>query len=459
MAVQGFNEYLIGVEETKKVLGSGAYATVLEFDYMGLKVAGKKLNEIHVGREDVLSRFNKACRLLCKASHPNIIQFLGIFSQVDSQLPILVMEKLPINLTYCISTCGVLPDEISYSILKGVALGLHFLHSQSFIHRNVSSNNVLLTSNMTAKLADIGTDDILGIDRSQDKLTASLRAYMPPEFFQATPQYSTSTDVFSFGILMIHMFSGELPRPSGGQIRIVDGKPIVNTEVERRNNYIKKIRHDQPLDLILKCIDCIPDDRGKMSDIVNHNIFTRQVTTSFSDRLTQLSNSIVDSESMGREKDEEISNLQGEADRQDACIKQLDERISKVERKESIKKLNQDMQKYSQAHADKRKALFEENNKLVDVFEKLPDIKNQIGQIKVTKPSEVTSSSCGKCTIFVSAIVMIILASVVIAGLHYFESHECNNKMKMFNETCVRNLSQSGKQVDELRQKVRGLCV
>ena len=47
-----------------------------------------------------------------------------------NQTPILVMEFLPTNLTYCIETYGTFPHEISYSILHDVGLGMHYLHNQ-----------------------------------------------------------------------------------------------------------------------------------------------------------------------------------------------------------------------------------------------------------------------------------------------------------------------------------------
>ena len=134
------------------------------------------------------------------------------------QVLILVIEFLPTNLTSCIEQYGILPEEISYSILYDVALGLYYLHNQtpSIIHRDLSANNVLLTSNMTAKISDLGVARIFNLTPLQvSHMTQNpgTAAYMPPEVMIADPKYDTSIDAFSYGILMIHVLSGRWSEP------------------------------------------------------------------------------------------------------------------------------------------------------------------------------------------------------------------------------------------------------
>ena len=180
---------------TDRELGHGSYATVLELDYMGLKCAGKKLHDVLIRQGDTsytVHRFKEEYRLLNHVRHPNIIQFLGVHFCHGDQIPILVMEFLPINLTSCIEQYGILPKEISYSILHEVALGLNYLHGQSppIIHRDLSSNNVLLTPSMTAKISDLGVARILNLTPGQFThmtQTPGTPAYMPPEVMIANP--------------------------------------------------------------------------------------------------------------------------------------------------------------------------------------------------------------------------------------------------------------------------------
>ena len=295
----GFDPYkLTGVRVTDRKLGHGSYATVLELEYMGLKCAGKKIHELLLEQGDAsytVRRFEEECRLLSQVRHPNIVQFLGVYFQRGVRAPILVMEFLPTNLTSCIERYGILPKEISYSILHDVALGLCYLHSQTppIIHRDLSSNNVLLTPNMTAKISDLGVARILNLTPlqvSRMTQTPGTPAYMPPEVMVANPKYDTSVDKFSYGIMMIHMFSGQWPEPQVGQIRAeAGGRMIPVSEAERREVFLRAIGNDHPLmDLILKCIHNYAQSRAHASETVRRLAeMVLQFPASFANRLDE----------------------------------------------------------------------------------------------------------------------------------------------------------------------------
>ena len=295
----GFDAYkLNGVTVTSRVLGHGSYATVLELKYMGLKCAGKKIHELLLeqgGASYTVRRFEEECRLLSQVRHPNVVQFLGVHFQQEVPAPILVMEFLPTNLTSCIEQYGILPKEISYSILHDVALGLHYLHSQipPIIHRDLSSNNVLLTPNMTAKISDLGVARILNLTPlqvSRMTQTPGTPAYMPPEVMIANPKYDTSIDTFSYGILMIHMFSGRWPEPQVGQNLIEGDRLVPVTEAERREVFLQAIGNNHPLMvLILRCIKNDPRHRAHVHKIVERLAdVALQFPVCFANRLEML---------------------------------------------------------------------------------------------------------------------------------------------------------------------------
>jgi serine/threonine protein kinase len=273
----GFDPYkLTEIRVTDRELGHGSYATVLELEYMGLKCAGKKIHELLLRQGDTsytVRRFEEECRLLSHIRHPNIVQFLGVYFQQEVRAPILVMEFLPTNLTSCIEQYGILPKEISYSILHDVALGLCYLHSQTppIIHRDLSSNNILLTSNMTAKISDLGVAKILNLTPlqvSRMTQTPGTPAYMPPEVMVANPKYDTSVDEFSYGILMIHIFSGRWPEPQVGPNRMEQGRLIPVSEAERREVFLQAIEGDNaPMILIHRCISNDPNIRPHANEI------------------------------------------------------------------------------------------------------------------------------------------------------------------------------------------------
>ena len=289
---------LTGVRLSDRRLGCGSYASVQEAEYMGLKCAGKKIHELLLEQGNLgftVRRFDEECSLLSQLRHPNIVQFLGVHFQEGVRVPILVMEYLPTNLTSCIEHHGILPNEISYSILHDVALGLCYLHGQTppIIHRDLSSNNVLLTPHMTAKISDLGMARLLNLtplQASHMTQTPGTPAYMPPEVMLANPKYDTSVDEFSYGILMIHIFSGRWPEPQIGPSQIEDGKLVPVTEIDRRLVFIRAIGNDHPLiDLIRRCVSNDPRCRAHSSEIVERlSTMALEYPASFANRLEML---------------------------------------------------------------------------------------------------------------------------------------------------------------------------
>ena len=291
---------LTAVRSTANELGRGSYAVVLELEYRGLKCAGKKLYRIlhEQGIGHAARRYLEECRLLSQTRHPNIVQFLGVYFEEGSEFPILVMELLPTNLTSCLDRYGILPDEISYSILHGVALGLSYLHGQrpSIIHRDLSANNVLLSLDMTAKISDLGVARILNLTPLQVSRmteTPGTPAYMPPEVMIADPHYDTSVDEFSYGVMMVHVFTAEWPLPKVGPIRVDPANPdvlIPVSEAERREEFIRKIGRDHPLiDLIMRCLNNNPQRRARAVEIAQRMAdLILQFPPSFENRVEML---------------------------------------------------------------------------------------------------------------------------------------------------------------------------
>ena len=273
---------------------------VLRLKYRGLKCAGKQLYPVlyEQGVGDTVRRFEEECRLLAQMRHPNIVQFIGVYFEEGSRVPILVMEFLPTTLAGCIDSYGVLPEEVSYSILHDVALGLYHLHSHtpSIVHRDLSANNVLLDSNMAAKISDLGVARILNLTPQQMSCMThapGTPAYMPPETMRVNARYDASIDEFSYGILMIHVLCGKWPLPVCEAARPDPRNPdqlIPVSEADRREEYIQDIGNAHPLmDLILRCVSNNPAGRARAAESVQRlGDMIHQFPPSFADRVKML---------------------------------------------------------------------------------------------------------------------------------------------------------------------------
>ena len=235
---------------TGTVLGSGTYGSVIELTSAGETVAGKVFKTSSTTRLQAVA--NRVCGeliMMTQLHHPNIVQCKGLCFLLDQRLPVLLMERLMSSLhAYLLDPHNAnLPLERKVSILRDIASGLAYLHrhTPAIIHRDLTAKNVLLDSELTAKIADFGNSRIMDLDpeASPETLT-SVRGtleYMPPEAHGGSAKYDPSLDVFSFGHLALFTITQAPVRPllphtypdSTGELR-------ARSEVKRREEFVEK---------------------------------------------------------------------------------------------------------------------------------------------------------------------------------------------------------------------------
>ena len=214
------------------------------------------------------------CYRISQLDHPNIIQFLGLHYKSDSDIPILVMECLPMSLNDYLEQNEMVPNHVKKSILLDVSNGLLYLHTQTpaILHRDINADNVLLTSSLQAKIADFGVSRIFEPDPGKYYMKMSTCPgsilYMPPEALQSdykeTGDDCYKFDVFSFGVLILHVYTQELPRPTGA----FDEHNRPRNEVQRRQHLLNKMENHNMKQLAKDCLGNDPQSRPHTLDLV-----------------------------------------------------------------------------------------------------------------------------------------------------------------------------------------------
>lgn len=273
---------LIHNVQMEKIIGHGAYGTIAEAKWEGSIVAIKEIHSIfnEVSEEQfqaLKSKFLNECKRSSQLRHPNIVRFLGIYLPPGARVPSLVMERLHCNLTKLLEQNPIIPLEIKLSILHQTLLGLRYLHTRAppIIHRDLSSNNILVSKGMEAKIADFGTIKILEPNRQTPmSLAPGTKDFMPPEAVGHQPiRYKQEIDIFSFGCVMLHTFSHAWPTPS--QSVVADSASHVlaaRSEIQRRAKYLEKIPkevEDIVVPLIASCLEYFPNDRPSAEQAYN----------------------------------------------------------------------------------------------------------------------------------------------------------------------------------------------
>ena len=225
-------------------------------------------------RQDILAKFEKECHLLSNLRHPYIVQFLGVYIEKATGTPVIVMEFMPNSLSNLLKDKPMIPRYLQISILYNISLGLAYLHghSPSIIHRDLTANNVLLTSNMVGKIADLGVARILDLTpRRAMQLTQApgTAAYMPPEALAQIPNYNTKIDIFSFGVLALHLVSQSWPIPTEPVRVQAGGRLLPVSEVDRRKMHFDVMGAEHCLyQLTTESLQNDPAQRPDISKVV-----------------------------------------------------------------------------------------------------------------------------------------------------------------------------------------------
>ena len=266
-----------------QTLGIGSYGKVCKAKCDDLLCAAKLIHETLIDpnaqqliapqREHRLPmrRFEQECDFLSTIRHPNIVQYLAIYQDPDTGLPVLLMELMDDSITHFLeSSTQPIPYHIQVDICHDITLALSFLHSNSIVHRDLSSNNVLLIGNaIRAKVTDFGMARLGDQNSRASHLTFTMcpgtDVFMPPEAVRDKPVYTEKIDCFSFGVVTLQILTQQFPKPGDRQKEVEINQPglprgtyeMVISETERRQNHISNV--DPNHTLLKVSLDCLKD--------------------------------------------------------------------------------------------------------------------------------------------------------------------------------------------------------
>ena len=324
---------------TDTKLGRGSDATVWEVDWQGTVCAAKRLHSILLedqllgGVDKLIRNFETECLTWSKLRHPGVVQFLGVYFEPNSRLPVLVMEKMDTSLrTYLEShSKEEFPFNLKAFVLRQVTQALAYLHSQNptLVHHDLSTNNVLLNVvSFVTKVSDFGMSR--AINPSALTRTSSIKgtqAFMAPEALHDPPRYDDRLDVFSFGNVVISALTHEWPGPDPST-RVEGDKLIALTELQRRGRYVEMFTIEEKrcfLTIVHNCLENRPDKRPSSVLLVQElrHIESSLPASNHISSITQLRQVLSAKEEECRQKDEVIREKDEALKKNDATIKFL----------------------------------------------------------------------------------------------------------------------------------------
>ncbi|XP_009759100.2 cysteine-rich receptor-like protein kinase 10 isoform X1 [Nicotiana sylvestris] len=194
-------------------LGQGGFGPVYKGKLPnGQEVAVKRLS-VGSGQGDL--EFKNEVLLVARLQHRNLVRLRGFC--LDGTERLLVYEFVPnASLDHFLFDSvkrRQLDWEKRYKIIGGIAKGILYLHEDSrlrIIHRDLKASNVLLDADMNPKISDFGMARLFTLDETQGntRRIVGTYGYMAPEYAMHG-QFSVKSDVFSFGVLVLEILSGQ----------------------------------------------------------------------------------------------------------------------------------------------------------------------------------------------------------------------------------------------------------
>ncbi|KAG8497647.1 hypothetical protein CXB51_008852 [Gossypium anomalum] len=241
-------------------IASGSYGDLYRGTYYSQEVAIKVLKPERVTGE-LLREFSQEVFIMRKIRHKNVVQFIGACTRAPN--PCIVTEFMARGSLYDYlhqqRVVFKLPSLLKVAL--DVSKGMNYLHQNNIIHRDLKTANLLMDENQVVKVADFG---VARVQAQSGVMTAETGTYrwMAPEVIEHKP-YDHKADVFSFGIALWELLTGEIPYSLLTPLQAAVG--VVQKSLRPT---IPKNTHPRLGELLERCWQQDPTQRPDFSEII-----------------------------------------------------------------------------------------------------------------------------------------------------------------------------------------------
>ncbi|MBM4032675.1 MAG: hypothetical protein FJ291_12930 [Planctomycetes bacterium] len=205
----------LGSFELLEKIGQGGMGSVFKARQKELNrvVALKVLSPRLARSKEFVERFLREARSAGRLSHPNIVAAIDVgesqgfyyfaMEYVDGE----TVAKL-------VARQGPLPEERALQIAADVARALDHAHQKGLIHRDIKPDNIMVMPDGRVRVTDFGLAKAIGTgspEGTDEERFLGTPAYVAPEQIRSEPDIDCRADIFSLGVTLFQMLTGELP--------------------------------------------------------------------------------------------------------------------------------------------------------------------------------------------------------------------------------------------------------
>lgn len=203
--------------EIETLLGRGGMGAVYRARQLSLdRIVAIKLLPFELGvQEEFAERFRREAKALARLAHPNIVAAHDYGQSNDGHFYI-VMEYVEGEDLSARLRRGKVPAGEAVQIVAQVCDALAFAHAQGVVHRDIKPSNILLAQSGAVKVTDFGivrwADDAAGASSTQTGELLGTPGYVAPEQTRPGATVDARADIFSLGVMLYELVTGELPQ-------------------------------------------------------------------------------------------------------------------------------------------------------------------------------------------------------------------------------------------------------
>ncbi|MGE3920333.1 MAG: protein kinase, partial [Gammaproteobacteria bacterium] len=200
----------IKFDDSEEAIGEGSYGVIHKGEWHGISVAVKqlKLKKLSV---DLARSYEREAQLMSKCHFPHIVRLYGACTKAPHYA--MVMEYLPKGALRNVleDTTEALSWVRRWQIAIDIAAGLDYLHSRNILHRDLSSNNVLLDDNYRAKIGDFGQSKLKEHTATMTLNVSTSSRWRAPELADSKKANTKASDIYSLGMILWELSTRQLP--------------------------------------------------------------------------------------------------------------------------------------------------------------------------------------------------------------------------------------------------------
>ncbi|XP_058185185.1 serine/threonine-protein kinase STY17-like isoform X2 [Rhododendron vialii] len=241
-------------------VGSGSFGDLYKGTYCSQEVAIKVL-KADLLNKDMLTEFAQEVFIMRKIRHKNVVQFIGACTRPPNLCILTEFMSRGSVYNFLHKQRGAFKFPALLKVALDVSKGMNYLHQNSIIHRDLKTANLLMDEHEVVKVADFG---VARVQTQPGVMTAETGTYrwMAPEVIEHKP-YDHKADVFSFGVVLWELLTGEVP-----YLYLTPLQAAVGVVQQGLRPTIPKNTNPKLVELLERCWQQNPSLRPDFSEII-----------------------------------------------------------------------------------------------------------------------------------------------------------------------------------------------